>query len=116
MLLVWQHIAEPPDASAHRQDRSEKTDRPLVTKPAKTKVRPKARMIGHAVGAGISIVSVRSVSSRVVCPMLILFSIQRPMHVNDGEDHNPNCVHEVPIERQARRCARRALASLLRRL
>ena len=50
----------------------------LVTKPAKTKVSPKARMIGHAVGAGISIVSV-GLSARASVFVLILFSIQRPM-------------------------------------
>jgi hypothetical protein len=45
----------------------------LVTKPAKIKVKPKARMIGQAVGAGISIVAVRP-SSRVSMSLLILFS------------------------------------------
>ncbi len=49
----------------------------LVTMPAKTRVKPKARMIGHAVGAGISIVSVRMSVCASVC-LLILFSIQRP--------------------------------------
>jgi hypothetical protein len=38
----------------------------LVTKPAKTKARPKAKVIGHAVGAGISIVSVLSVARSFV--------------------------------------------------
>ncbi len=71
----------------------------LVTKPAKTKVRPKARMIGQAVGAGISIVSVRS-SAFARASMLVLFSISASNDINDGEDDNPNCVHEVPIERQ----------------
>ena len=50
----------------------------LVTKPAKTKARPKAKVIGHAVGAGISIVFVCP-SGRASVSMLILFSIQRPM-------------------------------------
>jgi len=71
----------------------------LVTKPAKTKVKPKARIIGHAVGAGISIISVE-LPVRANVSVLTLFSISASNHVNDGEDHDPNCVHEVPIKRQ----------------
>jgi hypothetical protein len=71
----------------------------LVTKPAKTKVKPKARMIGHAVGAGISIIFVR-LSVRANVSLFTLFSISASNQVNDGEDHNPNRVHEVPIKRQ----------------
>jgi len=71
----------------------------VVTKPAKTKVKPKARMIGHAVGAGISMISL-TLSVRPDVSVFTLFSISASNHVNDSEDHDPNCVHEVPIKRQ----------------
>ncbi len=71
----------------------------LVTSPAKTKVKPKARMIGHAIGAGISIIFVM-LSVRANVSLFTLFSISASNQVNNGEDHDPNCVHEVPIKRQ----------------
>src|ERR1700739_4228616 len=65
----------------------------LVTIPAKTRVRPKARMIGQAVVSGISILSVR-LSARGSVSVLILFSIQlfhsAADDVDHGEDHDPN--------------------------
>jgi hypothetical protein len=56
-------------------------------------------MIGHAVGAGISIIFVR-LAVRANVSLFILFSISAPNQVNNREDHDPNCVHEVPIERK----------------
>lgn len=71
----------------------------LVTKPVKTNVKPKARMIGHAVGAGISIIFV-GLPVRANVSLFTLLSISASNHVNNGEDHDPNRVHEVPIKRQ----------------
>src|SRR5438093_4800907 len=59
----------------------------LVTKPAKSSVTPKARTIGHAVGAGISSV-------------VLSVAISAPDDVDDCEDDDPHYVDEVPIERQ----------------
>ena len=57
MLLVRQYVTKPPDVSADCQDRAQNADGVLVTSPAKSNVMPKARTIGHAVGAGSSTVS-----------------------------------------------------------
>jgi len=78
MLLVGQDIAEPPNAPAYRQDRARRLTEGLVTRPANSNVRPKARTIGHAVGAGISTVFVWSLAV-ATSSMVILLSIQRPI-------------------------------------
>ena len=71
----------------------------LVTIPAKTKVKPKARMMGQAVGAGISMIFLW-LSGPANVSRFALFSISAPNHVDHSEDHDPNCVHEVPIKRE----------------
>src|ERR1700685_1418399 len=72
----------------------------LVTRPANSNATPKAATIGQAVGAGSSMlpgeparVSVRSVP---IPPTLSLASND----VNDSENHNPHCIHEMPVNRQ----------------
>src|SRR5271163_1595208 len=60
-----------------------------VTNPANTSVIPKARASGHAVGAGISILS-----GICIAPLL------NSDNVNNSENDYPNCVHEVPVHCQ----------------
>src|SRR5260370_32143527 len=74
----------------------------LVTNPANTNVSPKARMIGHAVGAGSSIVrGACSPASRLsISDPIFQFLLLSSNHVNDRKNHNPHGIHEVPVQRQ----------------
>src|SRR6266853_447311 len=86
----------------------------LVTSPANSSVKPKARTIGHAVGAGSSTVFINgstsrgdsSIISEPICSSLLSSGLVQPYRplssndVNDREYHNPHCIDEVPIERQ----------------
>src|ERR1700733_556761 len=60
-----------------------------VTMPANTRVKPKAKTIGQAVGAGTSILS----GAFIVSPL-------NSDHVNHQEDHDPNRIDEMPIQRE----------------
>src|SRR5262249_34626240 len=60
-----------------------------VTNPAKMSVKPNARTIGQAVGAGTRIECCR-------CSVICLPSD----HVNHRKHDHPNCVDEVPIPRE----------------
>src|SRR6266478_5846008 len=60
-----------------------------VTNPANTSVIPNASTIGHAVAAGTSILS-----GMFIAPPL------DSDHVNHQEDHHPDRIHEVPIQRE----------------
>src|ERR1700675_3398358 len=60
-----------------------------VTNPANTSVNPNASTIGHAVAAGTSILS-----GMFIAPPL------NSDHVNHQEDHHPDRIHEVPIQRE----------------
>src|SRR5438309_1220548 len=74
----------------------------LVTNPAKTNVRPKARMIGHAVGAGSSIVFCIALSvsggSSSVSEGIFQYLSSSSNHVHDRENDNPHHVSEVDRE------------------
>ena len=74
-----------------------------MTNPAKTSVRPKARMIGHAVGAGSSIVrgvcAAPAGASNVSNAIFQSFPLSSN-HVDDRKNDNPNRIHEMPVERQ----------------
>src|SRR5260370_2193959 len=76
----------------------------LVTNTAKTNVRPKARVIGHAVGAGSSIVPCIALSvfsdGSGVSEAIFQYLSSSSNHVHDRENDNPYHVDEVPGERQ----------------
>src|SRR5208282_6039248 len=73
----------------------------LVTNPAKMRVAPKAKMKGHAVGAGTSIVrGVRQVSFDCSVADMIAMSASAPENVNYGKNHNPYGVDEMPVHRE----------------
>src|SRR3989442_11273591 len=60
-----------------------------VTIPAKTRVSPNASTMGHAVGAGTSI--------------LFGVSIAPPLdsdHIHNREHDDPDCIHEAPVHGQ----------------
>src|SRR5437899_8841482 len=62
----------------------------LVTSPAKSRVAPKARMKGQAVGAGTSIVwGVGKVSFNCSVVDIVAISTSAAENVNYGKDHNP---------------------------
>ena len=62
----------------------------LVTRPANESVKPSAKIIGHAVGAGASItLSVIFINSHCI--------ISSTDHVHGQEYYYPDGVHEVPI-------------------
>src|ERR1700730_16456755 len=71
----------------------------LVTNPANSNVVPNASAIGHAVGAGISIVPGLFSFVCVTKSTAILFPSSAPNNVYDDEDYYPNHIHEVPIHR-----------------
>src|SRR5260370_31035722 len=70
----------------------------LVTNPAKSSVRPKAKTIGDEVGAGISIVFANSVFI-ASAPLQFHFSSAAD-DIHDRKNNDPYRVHEVPIQRQ----------------
>ncbi len=74
----------------------------LVTNPAKTNVRPKARTIGHAVGAGSSIVcgTCSRADGLSISDPIFQFLLLSSNHVHDRKNHNPHGVHEMPVQRQ----------------
>src|ERR1700688_1203115 len=65
----------------------------LVTNPAKTNVRPNAKMMGHAVGAGSSIVSCTALpifgDSSSLSETIFECLSSSSNHVHDSENHNP---------------------------
>src|SRR5580704_12080961 len=73
----------------------------LVTSPANRRVAPKAKMKGHAVGAGTSIArGVRHVSFNCSVANSVAMSTSAAENVNYGKNHNPYGVDEMPVHRQ----------------
>src|SRR5207302_314324 len=83
----------------------------LVTRPAKSSATPKARAMGHAVGAGNSTLA----SALVLCGFTSCFkTISYPLagcsfdhrfslpsdDIHRGEHHHPDDVDKMPVERQ----------------
>src|SRR6516162_7831868 len=69
----------------------------LVSSPANSSVRPKANTIGHTVGAGSSTeLGSFAVSARISSAMSRSSSNQ----VHHGENHDPNHVDKMPVQRE----------------
>src|SRR5271155_1813743 len=91
------HPTQPASASAAPRTLTDM----LVTSPANRRVAPKARMKGHAVGAGTSIVQgVRHASFNCSVADMIAMSASAPQNVNYGKNHNPYGVDEMPVHRE----------------
>src|SRR6516225_8151884 len=69
----------------------------LVSRPAKSSVRPKANTIGHAVGAGNS-TKLGSFAVSVCISSAMFFSSSD--HVHHGENDDPNHVYKMPVQRE----------------
>src|SRR3954465_15654079 len=73
----------------------------LVTSPANRRATPKAKMKGHAVGAGTSIVrGARHVSFNCSVVDSVAMSTSASENVNYGKNHNPYDVDEMPVHRE----------------
>src|ERR1700690_180382 len=73
----------------------------LVTSPAHRRVVPKAKMKGHAVGAGTSIGrGVRHVSFNCSVANSVAMSTSASENINYGKNHNPYGVDEMPVHRE----------------
>src|SRR5438445_659093 len=70
----------------------------FVTRPANSTVTPKAKIKGHAVGAGTSIVlGVRGLSFNCSVANSVAISTSAAENVNHSENHNPHSVHKMPV-------------------
>src|SRR5579864_8597012 len=91
------HPTQPASASAAPRTLTDV----LVTSPANRRVAPKAKMKGHAVGAGTSIVrGVRHVSFNCSVANSVAISTSAAENVNYGKNHNPYGVDEMPVHRE----------------
>src|SRR5882762_343417 len=91
------HPTQPASANA---DPRTLTDM-LVTSPANTRVAPKAKMKGQAVGAGTSIVrGAREPSFNCSVVDIVAMFASAPENVNYGKNHNPYGVDEMPVHRE----------------
>src|ERR1700726_21279 len=73
----------------------------LVTSPANRRATPKAKMKGHAVGAGPSIVrGVRHVSFNCSVVDSVAMTTSASENINYGKNHNPYGVDEMPVHRE----------------
>src|SRR3954466_6908783 len=73
----------------------------LVTSPANRRATPKAKMKGHAVGAGTSMVrGARHVSFNCSVVDSVAMSTSAAENVNYGKNHNPYGVDEMPVHRE----------------
>src|SRR6516165_636878 len=69
----------------------------LVSSPANGSVRPKANTIGHTVGAGSS-TELGSFAVSVCISSAMFRSSSDQVH--HGENHDPNYVHKMPVQRE----------------
>ena len=99
MCLVRQHIAEPSQRRDYEKKSAEPDEPNRVTSEAPTSVNPSAMRKGHGVGAGNWIVPS---CCRRFAPQRFSHCVLRSSahHVNNGEDDDPDSVHEMPVERQ----------------
>src|SRR5271155_294215 len=91
------HPTQPASASAAPRTLTDM----LVTKPANSRAAPKARMNGHAVGAGTSIVrGVRHASFNCSVVDIVAMSTSAAENVHNGKNYNPYGVDEMPVHRE----------------
>src|SRR5258708_15623209 len=91
------HPTQPASASAAPRTLTDM----LVTSPANRRVAPKAKMKGHAVGAGTSIVrGGREPSFNCSVANSVDISTSATENVNYGKNHNPYGVDEMPVHRE----------------
>src|SRR5580698_5195043 len=70
----------------------------LVTRPAMSSMNPKASVIGHAVGCGITIPLRSAFEAR--CSLLIANESSASGYIDHKKNDDPNHINEMPVERQ----------------